>query len=706
MLTKYTLTIGQTTVDIPDECIKNWDDISFELKRTDYSGVMRSYSTEFEFVGDIAERLWALYLADGFKASARVAVYTITNTHEWVMQYEEALDFSKVEMSDGVLTINALDNTLASLLKSKKSQKYEWAMDDLDTELINVNRITIKNQAVWDFPGPLSNGNVVVNGQYVNARIKEGGTIVISKTHYEPRDESSGYDGTPLNRHIIMVNGVGVPCNFTFKGKVRHPFYPGDFGLAWNADVPIAKLNLGFYDADDAHWQIQSTLTTDDITKIFVHGMNFNAIVGGDRTHVYSSLNALKAAAASEAVYDYKFGIVGTRQFVDNRYWEENTVYEYCNGQWWNKGLAKDYCQWRDVVGVGGLNVVAISSQAAIGLQCDNTMTLRQGCTLTAQWNDLSRQPFSCRGIAPQTLATKVVQAISPGTQVSIASDEAGLLAQTLLVPAEEIRRIEGAKVYTTFDNFCSWMEAVFGYTYRINGSTLEFVHRSQVFVDTVVKTIDSYNDCEYSINDNLIYSEVQAGYAKKDYGEINGRLEKNFTNYYSTEYGLTDKKLTLLSKYRADVYGIEYTAQKADSNTKDDKADEDIFVLNYTTGEGGELIYVFDNTVYAPSVCVEKNKGFIAAMGNGAAVTLAMTSSDGDNALADVTIAAGDNLFTAGELEFTTDDMELPSDLNALVQIEHNGFRYTGFISEAECRYGKRNGVKYTLIVKEITEI
>ena len=82
MLTKYILTIGSTEHAIPDECLKNWDEVSFSLKRTDYSGVMRSFSTEFVFVGDIKDMLWELYLSDGFNASASVAVYTITDTHE------------------------------------------------------------------------------------------------------------------------------------------------------------------------------------------------------------------------------------------------------------------------------------------------------------------------------------------------------------------------------------------------------------------------------------------------------------------------------------------------------------------------------------------------------------------------------------------------------------------------------------------------
>ena len=122
---------------------------------------------------------------------------------------------------------------------------------------------------------------------------------------------------------------------------------------------------------------------------------------------------------------------------------------------------------------------------------------------------------------------------------------------------------------------------------------------------------------------------------------------------------------------------------------------------------DGSTLKYaVGDNAAYAPDVCVENNAGLIAAMGNGKAVTLTMTSSDGNNELEDIAIAAGTALFSAGELEFTTDDMNEPAVLDGLVQLDHEGFRYTGFIGEVKARFGRENGFEYRLIVKEITAL
>ena len=132
------------------------------------------------------------------------------------------------------------------------------------------------------------------------------------------------------------------------------------------------------------------------------------------------------------------------------------------------------------------------------------------------------------------------------------------------------------------------------------------------------------------------------------------------------------------------------------------------MFFINYTSNAstGVNSYLPKNNDVYNPSVCVKNNKGFISALGNGKELTLVMTSSDGNNSLADVDIDAGENLFTAVEIELSTDDMTLPEDLNALVQFDYNGYRYKGFIKEAECRFGRLNGVDYKLIVKEITTL
>lgn len=705
MLTKYILTIGSTEHVIPDECLKNWDEIAFSLKRTDYSGVMRSYSTEFVFVGDIKDLLWDLYLTDGFQASASVAVYTITNTWTWEKQFESPLDFSTIEHEDGQLTINAIDNTLASVIKSKKSQKYEFPVDQLNTERATLKRMSINNYGLMNvgvttgahsYPDDSSVG-------IVNLTINEHGSKVLSTIYMEMQNQSNA------NSFFIDVKQHGPSLGVRIHGLLRCWLSPLHFSLNVSDTTPVQSLNL-YTDDTDNTFTLRDTILNDNILQYRWHGSLLTTVVGGSLNHVYATLDAMKAAAASETLFNYKFGVVGSGSYGTADYWNNNTIYEYMNGTWVNKGLAKDYYQDRQVDESGLVADTYLTANTHVRLAVSsNSASLNaaltiQYATLDIMWQDPTGASVDCQVVRPVVLAQALLDKMTSGVTVVVEADTAGTLAKTRLVAAETMRSIPLAKMYATFKDFAGWMEAVFGYTYKIEGSTLTFTHRSNVFTNSVSKVVEEIRDVKYSVNDSLIYSNVEAGYAKKEYNEIDGREEKNFTNYYTSPFTVTDNKLELQSKFRADEYGIEFTLQKRDNETQDDKADNDVFVICLEEVAGNVAYRPNQNTVYNPSVFINNNAGFIAAMGNGSSVLLTMTSSDGNNALSDITCSG--NLFTVGELDFSTDDMDLPAELNTLVQIDHNGFRFKGFIKEAEARFGRLNGVEYKLIVKDITAI
>lgn len=701
MLTKYILTIGSRSYDVPDECLANWDDISFSLRRTDYSGVMRSYSTEFVFVGAIRERLLSEYYTNGFKSSASIAVHALTNTHGWEQLYEAPLDFSTIQDEDRKLTMNAIDNSIASLIKSKKGQKYQFPVTGFMVTPIMFERMAFANSASFYMP------NTAMTAGIVDARLDEGASTIISTEYIEPKDESSGYDGTAINRFFAEVNKPGAELRVYVSGIVRcwlNNSYHMDLDPSGSNNV--AHMELGYYDEDLTSYVSWARLFDNDITHKRFHGINKEMWIGRINHTNYLTLDALKAAAATHAygLEPGMFGVVGNATYPNESYWTDNVVYEYSGlGRWVNKGMPGGYYQDRAVSGSSTLANLATTHYPMLWLDYD--MDFRDGL-MDITWTDPARQGYAYYGIRPVDLLKEIVSSISPSATASIADDDAGLLQRTYIFPAEALRKMEGANVYTTFQQFADWMEAVFGYTYRIVGDEVQFVHRSEVFPDGPVKEIAEARELKYSVNDDLIYTEVDAGYAKKEYGEINGRLEKNFTNYYSTGYTLTDKKLSLISKYRADSYGIEFTLRKGEkqSGTTDDKNDEDVFFVCADL-EGSTMRYApSKNVAYAPDQCARNNRGIISAMGNGKDVTLTMTSSDGDNELEDMVV--GEALFTAGELEFSTDDMIEPEELDGLVSVSDKEMSYTGYIKEAKSRYGRRNGMEYTLIVKEITKI
>ncbi|MBQ7205008.1 MAG: hypothetical protein IJS04_04105 [Muribaculaceae bacterium] len=702
MKTKLHIIISGESHGIDPTDIKNWDEISFTLERKDFSGVMRSFSSQFQFVGTAFTLLRDLYLSDGFLAVAEVAVSTKNNDWTYTEQFRCPLDFSTLEIENETLTINAVDNTLAALLKSKKGQKYEFPMGQFATSYVTVQRMAFANSAHFTLPNPYNAAGIV------DARKDDGASTVISTEYVEPYDASSGYDGTPENRFFAKINTPPSPLiQIWVRARVRCYLNPsGDYHPLLDGETAVMSCVYGTEGTTTT--QLVTNLFNNDITTQRINGSIKNMWIGGLNHRNYATLEALKEAAASHVygLYPGMFGVVGNYSYGTDSYWTGNTVYEYgVNGQWVAMGAPAFYYQ--DRVLDGTASVENLGSDQYLMLRLDHAMEFTDA-TMTMTWTDPARQSYSYNAIRPIQLLQSIVQSISPTATASIAADAAGLLAKTYVIPAETLRKMSGANAYSTFQQFAEWMEAVFGYTYRVVGNEVQFVHRSEVFDGSSVKVIDNVREVKYSVNDGIIYSEVDAGYSKKEYGEINGRLEKNFTNYYATDYNATDKKLSLISKYRTDAYGIEFTLRKGEkqSETTDDKTDEDVFVLCAEV-ESGTLTYrAAKNAAYLPSVCVANNAAYIAAMGNGKSVTLTMTSSDGDNALNDVTIAANTALFTAGKLSFTTDDMTLPEDWDGLIQVDHGGYRLRGFISKAEARFGRPAGMEYELIISDITEL
>ena len=699
MLTKYILTIGGIEHEVPEESLKNWDDISFSLKRTDYSGVMRSFSTEFVFVGEAYDLLLEAYLTNGVLAEASVSVLTINNDHTWTERFSAPLDFSSIEMEDGKFTVNAIDNALASLIKSKKGQKYEFPVSDFYVSNVEMQRMSFTNLAKFMFPTTSNQAG------YVNVRIDEEASTVISTEYVEPANESNGYDGTPINRFFAKVNTAPSPLiKLEFTGRVR-------CRLRDVRDNNVAQLQLGYWiDDTNPRFQLWSVFCNNDITKEWRNGSERNKWIGKSTHANYNSLDALKAAAAANTdiigLYPGYFGIVGSAAYPNASYWTDNTVYMYIgNGNWMSRGAPVNY--QTDLEVTASASFSGLTKDQYPMLQLDKPMTIYNG-KLTMTWTDYARENVAVGGIRPLELLQRIVGSISDTATASIAADDAGLLANTYILSAEALRMIADAKVYTTFQQFADWMSAVFGYTYRIDGNEVQFVHRTDVFGSDVTKVIGNVNDVKYHVNDDIIYTEVDAGYNKKEYGEIDGRLETNFTNYYETGYNLTDRKLSLISKYRADGYGIEFTLRKGEKtgDSTDDKSDEDVFFAYAALVDGVLKYEQRNNAVYSPATCITNSAAFIAAMGNGVPITLTMTSSDGNNELESIIIPEGTAMFTVGELEFSTDDMEESADLNALVQVDYKGFRYTGYIKQADARYGRVNGMDYTLIVKTITTI
>ncbi len=249
---------------------------------------------------------------------------------------------------------------------------------------------------------------------------------------------------------------------------------------------------------------------------------------------------------------------------------------------------------------------------------------------------------------------------------------------------------------------------------------TVYFKHRSEILRDDApVRVIRNCRGLFYCIEESLVYSTVTAGYEKKDYDSINGRDEFNFSNAYSTGCNVTTKTLSLISKYRADCYGIEFAVQKRGADTTDDSSDNDVFFL-LCTEEDGKLVpdrttakvenaisdKVF-NGAFSPMACIRANAGYIGIQDDVVHLTFASSTGNSDIIIDDVPVSSDITLdtplATCASIRFNTDQISDYLDFDELIEVRDGGLIYRGFIRDLDLNFPTNESSDFQLIVKEI---
>lgn len=154
---------------------------------------------------------------------------------------------------------------------------------------------------------------------------------------------------------------------------------------------------------------------------------------------------------------------------------------------------------------------------------------------------------------------------------------------RTMIVAAESIRGIPGAKLHGSPNDFFDWMK-VLGYEYECIDRNLVFKARDKFFdrnVTAMSLKAEELADLIVQADNTHAYTTVEIGYDKKDYDSVNGRCEANGKYCYTTGLvAISDNKLSLISPYRADSMGIEYLCQERAKDSTDTKSDNDVFFV------------------------------------------------------------------------------------------------------------------------------
>jgi hypothetical protein len=653
--------------------LENWDEVKASFKRNDYDGVIRTFSNKFSFAGDARRLLLKQYDEDYLNASASIIISTRNNSWLYNERFSCALNFSTLQDNGRILQINAVDDSVASMIKAKRGTQYEYPVEEVKSPIPLVyDGLELSESAKWLSTGDIYNGEIgdlLDNDKYVYANF------------------SSNWQPMQLYTEATDIN-IGNATEILDQSYMafQDQYLDGDGNVA-----------DGYKDENTIVTALKSVKLSVDI--------NFNFFIR------YQSL--AWGSAHGVALRLAKIGTDNkTTTVIIEHFWTtpEETLQE------------KEYSEHFDVPLDKGEKLV---------LMCKLECTLIGGGSarvyypmssdsrVTVSWKNRIN-PVEMDVIKPDTLLNRLLKSINgekDGLTGVIEGTGDRRLDNCMLLAAESARKISGAKIYTSFTKFASWMSYVFGYAYDISGNTITFRHRGKYFSDDVVKKIDDLSDYEMKVNSALVYSRIRIGFDKQDYDTANGKDEFRFTNEYTTGVTMTDNSLEMISPYRADAYGIEFLADKIGEDTTDNESDTDLFMVGVKSDSSG-FKYILNrdylmggvlspdtmfNAMFSPSSMVLANEAYIGS----SVEMLTFASSDGNSDVGidgmgeSRDIILSKRMFTVAEVEFETSDVELPEDLTGIVEFEHQGKVIQGYYQQADYNFTKSQSSKVTLIVK-----
>lgn len=815
MLTKYILHIGGDSYELQDDELRNWDEIKCSCKRSSYDGIVRSFTSKFEFVNGAYEILLKEYLKNRFNADAMLEVFTMNDRWEFDKQFECPLDFSTAEWENGVFSVNAVDNTLAALIKANKSTKYEFLVgyDVPTSKSLFMTRIPMVESLIYGF----TQGTTYEDKEDIRVTFQRGelpwvgnkdSEIAINQTIYWKDDQETDPGSYILkatkNAHVNVAWNFRylsnqVTTRVAFKLKVKR------------GNTVVMTRDCGACDRTAKHLlgRFSSSSMLPDLSE---------PIYDTNDTEHNTDLRQGGYAIVGDSVYETYYGTGMHYLWRDTGKTED----EYFIAT--SSGTISIDLQSRDVLYME--HVIDNSSY-------QYSEVLFKSSEFVFDWL-ATGDDVTIGVMRPVELGRSILNAIA-GETMRVHVDISGYdsrIANTYLMAAESIREIPGAKLYTSFNEFCDWMSAVFGYVYYIGepqspkytirqdfgrmvssnytpdgfysgevstnniyydsvrkiffynadsgyyatwpgyenyndpdtghprtdtifraigesgnpiyvfpaytsdsyepveyddtddivgdgDKTVYFVHRSELFKsDAPVRVIKDAREVKHSADSGAIYATVTAGYEKKDYENTNGRDEFNFNNTYTTGCTVTDKTLSLISKYRADCYGIEFAIQKRSQDTTDTTSDKDVFfvlckeqnhqlIVDRTCQIENSLTGTVFNGAFSPAACIRANAGYIGMQAD--TVHLKFASSEGNSnvVIDDIPLSSDLTLDTpigmAGTIEFATGDVDLPDDGDIIQVTDSGGTVYRGFLKEVDIRFAREEAAKYKLIAKDI---
>lgn len=208
---KAVLLIGGKRYDVTDH-LKNWEDVEISAKRKDLGGVVRSFSNKFEFVKGAYDLLEAEYLSNYTKASAILVIGVLNDSWGYNEKFRCKLDFSTYQSDGYTISINAIDDSVASIINANKSQVYDIPVSELKEDTLYYDRIKLLNKSTMYITPNFENELMPDYDRFMALRLQSRETLL---------PLAYGEISTPV-KGVMEVYDVGMDIPYDNAGKTGY----------------------------------------------------------------------------------------------------------------------------------------------------------------------------------------------------------------------------------------------------------------------------------------------------------------------------------------------------------------------------------------------------------------------------------------------------------------------------------------------------
>lgn len=642
MYYKCEMLVGGYAYDVTDN-IQNWDDITASFKRSDYDGIVRSFSDKFEFVKGARSLLLDEYRTKYLKANASIVISTRNNSWTWTERFRCALNFSTLSDNGFTVSINAVDDSVASIIKAKKGTQYEYSVESLkDSSQLVYDRMVMTNFSRYDVVPNVENGTETV---FDYANVDWGATSI--PLYIESSEIVRKNDVEIVDQQEDKKNSIEDIESYFFKNLSKNTM-----SVRFTAELEVLYVSR----ASDSSATV----------VLFGKRVNGNTISIRQIFRYSEFINTFTTLVSIDTEFDVLPGEIMILAVVGKRC---DVTIKKVNGMpkitWYSKG---------DNVSLDLIRPASLLNSLLKSMNGGEGLT---GVIIPSGEKRLDNAMLLAAESARKIPDAKIYSSFTK-------------FSDWMKAVFGYVYDINGSTI--TFrprkdyfgDNVVKEIKDLNEYSMTVNSSLVY----SQFSIGYDKQDYDSVNGKDEFRFTNQYSTGITMTENKLDI----------ISPYRADAYGI---------EFLAQKIGEDTTDNSSDTDVFFVCVNEDTgdYVLN--RGDVIEGVLSPDtmfNVMYSPTSMIDANKEFLAGyisdleFASSDGNSSVMINGKPENR--DISLEGG--LFSVNEIEVETSDIDLPSDMTGIVQFEHQGKFVQGYYKNSDFRYTKTKSAKITLIEKK----